>query len=160
MKRALVNSHAAIQTAFLPTSVAFLIVLNVFILVFPLRYEPAQAFEVSQETFLEQVIPDDVFVSEVLGAFDEQTNTFAGTVKVVNKQEIPVSEVVLTMQLVINNRTAQIDQFTTNEEGVAEFAFVLDGPVPLWVEVLDIYGDQIDFHPSQEARLVWYSGSN
>jgi hypothetical protein len=102
--------------------------------------------------------PDDVFVSAINGDYGEGDDaSFLGTLTVLNDQNIPVPKAIVTIQLVINNRTSQIDQFTTNEDGVADYEFELDGIVPLWVEVLDILGDGVDYAPSKNVKKVFNS---
>ena len=135
--------------------------MNMVVLAVPFRYQSSYAFEQSEIEAVEQVIPDEIHVQDVIGIYDKDTSVFAGTVSVVNEQGVPVADVVMTMQLVIGNRTAQIDQFTTDLEGIAPFSFVLGEPTLLWVEVLDVYGEGVDFSSvTSETRLVWYPERN
>lgn len=86
----------------------------------------------------------------------EEVDIFTGEVLIVNEQGIPIPEIVVTLQFVIGNIAVDIDQFTTNEDGIAEYSFDLDYVVPLWTEVIDVFGENVNYssYLNEASRVV------
>ena len=104
----------------------------------------------------ETVVNDDVFVQAVDGHFAPDETRLMGQVTVINAQTVPVEGVVVTLQLVVNNRTAEITQVKTGVNGVAEFVFPIESTHAFWIEVIDVFGAGAVYVPRENkaSRLL------
>jgi hypothetical protein len=91
---------------------------------------------------------DDAYVTEIAGELVDfgDRSLYLGTVTAVNRQQIPVADGVITIQLVVGN-AGDITQIVTDEEGVAAFEYDVTGLGSFYFEILDITGDNWVYAP-------------
>ncbi len=112
---------------------------------------PPMANKVKTVADLEAEFPgqrDDAYVTEIAGELVNfgDRSLYLGTVTAVNRQQIPVADGVVTLQLVVGN-VGDIIQVVTDEDGVAAFEYDVTGLSSFYFEILDITGDNWVYAP-------------
>jgi hypothetical protein len=101
---------------------------------------------------------DDAYVTEIAGEVVDfgDRSMYLGTVTAVNRQQIPVQDGIVTLQIVIGN-VGDITQVVTDDDGIAAFEYDVTGLGSYYFEILDITGTNWIYAPQlslQQKLLV------